>query len=309
VSRLTTSPYDEATLTQLGRAFDEQWPGWSEDLPGVVADVSKDLDITPRRILGVPHNALILMCSRKDEENCILKLSPDRTALRLEAAALDAWSENPHVVALEFAGSNYLLLEYVGMGRSAQDAQNPVDSIADVFIGIHASEIESIDADFPDLDDRLERAFNATSAKLSGPRSSRRLHRFDGARDLAASRDAAGSLAKSGDRVLLHGDLHAGNCLHSGAHEAYVAVDPMPCIGDPHFDAIDAALLNIQSERELRDRVHDLSRRCAKIDADRLWAWCQVSAYLIGVNELAKESASQATQFKLNFGLKAGSPS
>src|SRR5205807_4200451 len=49
-------------------------------------------------------------------------------------------------------------------------------------------------------------------------------------------------------RVLLHGDLHPGNVLDGGPVRGLVAIDPMVCVGDPCFDAVDFALAGAGQE-------------------------------------------------------------
>ena len=75
--------------------------------------------------------------------------------------------------------------------------------------------------------------------------------------------------------VLLHGDLHLGNVI-DGEERGLVAVDPICCVGDPCFDAIDFALEGTTREEILRRR--DELAKAYDLDRERLDAWCRVTA-------------------------------
>lgn len=292
---------------QIGRAFDARFPGWSDVLLATITRAASDQGVKPAWVLGEPHNAIIILCQGGREGECILKISPDRTALAFEAAALEAWRSNEHVVGIIGSYPDILVLEYIGSDRNVHDSRDQVGDMTNIFTALHQSELQFKGAAFPPLEYRLREAFDATAAKLSDETLLREVRDINVSLDLATWCEAAVALAGAGGRALLHGDLHPGNCLRRGVGGEYVAIDPMPCLGDPSFDAIDVALLNVRSERELRERVQGLSHRCTAIDAEVLWSWCRVSASLIGINELARSRRrSSATRFKLEFGSRAG---
>jgi aminoglycoside phosphotransferase (APT) family kinase protein len=76
-------------------------------------------------------------------------------------------------------------------------------------------------------------------------------------RSLATARELA---VRPGPRVLLHGDLHAGNVLDGGDHRGLVAVDPRACVGDSAFDLIDWVLADAGDKHRMRQRAEWLAR-------------------------------------------------
>ena len=80
-------------------------------------------------------------------------------------------------------------------------------------------------------------------------------------------------LARSSERtVLLHTDLHAGNVL-SSQREPWLAIDPKPYVGDPHYDVLQH-MLNCP-ERLARDpnAFCDRMAALADLDAKRVRQW------------------------------------
>lgn len=75
--------------------------------------------------------------------------------------------------------------------------------------------------------------------------------------------------------VLLHGDAHHHNILAS-EREPWLAIDPLPMVGDPAYDCVQYLLFR---KGDLRDPVSEwgtvISRFCelARVDEERLKAW------------------------------------
>lgn len=85
-------------------------------------------------------------------------------------------------------------------------------------------------------------------------------------------------LSRGGETVLLHTDLHAANVL-SSQREPWLAIDPKPYLGDPHYDVLQH-MLNCPARLAadpgaLCDRMTAL----AGLDAKRVRRW--MSARLI----------------------------
>jgi streptomycin 6-kinase len=85
-----------------------------------------------------------------------------------------------------------------------------------------------------------------------------------------------GHLSGSGPtQVLLHGDFHLNNIL-SAERRPWLAIDPLPMIGDPAYDAVQYLLFR---KGDLADPATEwarvISRFCARLDVDieRVKAW------------------------------------
>ncbi|MEN3273000.1 MAG: streptomycin 6-kinase [Actinomycetota bacterium] len=79
------------------------------------------------------------------------------------------------------------------------------------------------------------------------------------------------SLAESGQRLLLHTDLHPGNVLRS-QREKWLAIDPKPVIGDPGYDAYQLIVDGVHDVDHLRARISRVAGDLG-IEVARLQGW------------------------------------
>lgn len=120
-------------------------------------------------------------------------------------------------------------------------------------------------------------------------------------------------LATAPDPVLLHGDLHPGNVLRSGA--AWVAIDPKPWVGDPAFDLAQLLFNELDppdravgdgragtggggAARSVDDLVGWAERLCGALDLDplRVLRWAVVKAAGWGTAPAAAELLVRAAR-------------
>jgi len=100
--------------------------------------------------------------------------------------------------------------------------------------------------------------------------------------------------------VPLHGDVHHGNVLDFGGHEAadWRAIDPKGLIGDPVFDVLnlfcnpdqETAVRNLEPRLDLVGRAVDIAPRLL---LGWLFAWCGLSAAFFHLDGLDPDPAFQ----------------
>jgi streptomycin 6-kinase len=179
----------------------------------------------------------------------VLKVPASARAGRLELAALRAWRGGPvPEVHRRDARAGVFAMERILPGTPAHD---DADAVAALLAALAASAVAT--ARFPPLraalDDRLRRA--AQRRALPGNDVGRALH----VRAVAA---LAALPAAERPQVLLHGDLQAKNLL-AAADGTVRAIDPLPCIGDPAFDAATWSVLSASPE-PIGARVERIAR-------------------------------------------------
>lgn len=215
-----------------------------------------------------------------------LKLSPDRTLTRQEAAALAYWTDAPSVVGLVDADATRgaILLEWVPEPTMVTANASGIADVAGLIGDLYLPR-GTLPADVPPARERVEFVFELWDRRRRTLRESP----IDEA-VWRRCREAAVEMASEGDS-LLHGDLHPGNMLRTGTGSRIVAIDPRPCIGDPAMDLTDLAMTRADSEAAVRRRCRQLAEFADPIDADRLWLWCCNFAPIMAVS-LVRRAAS-----------------
>jgi len=106
--------------------------------------------------------SVVIHCQMADGRSAVLKVSPDRSRLVNEAAALDSWTtvHTPSVLAVdESAGA--LLLEAIEPGDPLIDspAYPSVESVAELLTSLHKTGLP--ESSFPPLADRIAYLFDS----------------------------------------------------------------------------------------------------------------------------------------------------
>jgi streptomycin 6-kinase len=218
----------------------------------------------------------------------VLKLSPDHAFAAEQVAMLRLFGSSsgrvPAVLAAD-PGAGAVVLEAVVPGTVAEemaDSPSPTQW-AELLAGLH--EVDPPVDPPRDLRGRTEEAFARIGRRLAEPRIAARIDQA--VWDRAIQRCDI-LLDTQAGRVLLHGDLHLGNVLDGGSR-GLVAIDPKVCVGDPCFDAVDFVLAAAGREG-VETRCGLVAAACG-MDADRLYAWCQVIAPMTAIGEIAGRSA------------------
>jgi len=173
-------------------------------------------------------SADVFACRDQYGRERVLKLPRTSDEANMEVAALRAWAGNHAVELLDYAHdlAALLLVRLVpGTPLPPGDDDLAIAAVADVLSALHAADHTSVAVPSMPL------AFDQYLANTIA-------HAEPGTAGLAllnASRDAAFDLcATTRSPVLLHGDPLDKNLLFDGRH--YVAIDPIPRIGDPCSD-------------------------------------------------------------------------
>ena len=267
---------DAGVRQRLAVRFGDQVEGWFSELAGVLGLLSDRWQVEFDSAIPRGSVAVVIRCRMSDGSAAVLKISPDRRRLALEAAALQRWTtgHTPAVLALD-AQLGALLLEAIEPGT-------PVDStLAYPTLGSMAGSLNSLHVDgtrdsaYPAVAQRITYLFDS-SAKLY------ELHpewaEIVSPELYEQGRQQAARLAQDGSpTVLLHGDLTPSNMLDGGERRALVAIDPAPCLGDAAFDAVDMLLWQADDVATIRARATSLAPAIA-VEVGRLTAWCTAFA-------------------------------
>jgi streptomycin 6-kinase len=216
--------------------------------------------------------SVVFGCRMADGRGAVLKVSPDRSRLAFEAAALNAWStgHRPGVIALD-QQLGALLLEAIEPGTPLVVSQDypTTEAFAELVSSLHRSGLRA--ASYPSVEDRITHLFDA-SATLYQRHSE--LSAMIPPALYERGRRLATQLGRERSRsVLLHGDLTPSNILDGGPERRLVAIDPAPCLGDAAFDAVDVVLWQATDQAIIEARAERLAA-ASDLDAQRLLSWC-----------------------------------
>lgn len=280
----------------LARTVREVWgaggEAWLTAFPSLMARCAEEWEIT----IGLPFPDLtynfVAPALRADGAHVVLKLGvPDRELVS-GAAALQAFDGGgaARLLAADLE-RGALLLERVEPGAPLSDV--PDEAWAN---GVAADVLRRLwrpapaDATLIRVEEwaggfaRLRRRYDGGS----GPLPARLVDR--------AERVYADLSASTGERMLLHGDLHHGNILAS-RRDAWLAIDPKGLIGERAYDAAwllldrpDALLADPDPVRRMARRL-DLLAAALDLDRTRLWGWGLARAVLSAVWSLEDHGA------------------
>ena len=178
-------------------------------------------------------------CATAAGAEVVLKLTVTQEQARAEAAALAMWEHTGAAVRLLDADFEHsaLILERARPATHLPGGDDPfaVEVAADLLTRLHraraaAFPFPALEETYVDLEDQArENAAYEQRTRHAPTRGEAGLQR------LGAARAAAMRLcATAGRTVVLHGDFLDKNLLRDGAR--YVAIDPIPRVGDPCAD-------------------------------------------------------------------------
>ena len=278
---------------RLRRRFGSAIDAWFRELPAVLRDLADRWSLEWGTLIQRGSMYVVVRCRARDGRPAVLKVSPDRSRLAHEAAALASWRtvHVPAVLAVdESAGA--LLIEAVEPGTPlVESAADPsMERLAALMRSLH--EGGAPDRRYRPVADRVDHLFDAGTKNYERKPELGELippALYERGRRLALQLAAA-----SPPPVLLHGDLTPVNVLDGGAARGLVAIDPAPCLGDRAFDAIDFVLWRARDVETIAARVEELAPAIGA-DAGRLLDWCAAFAGMAAL-EIAEASGTAREQ-------------
>jgi streptomycin 6-kinase len=281
---------DPGARDRLRLRFGADVDAWFDRLPGLLTEISSRWRCEIGAAIPRGSVSTVFHCRAAGGTAAVLKVSPDRARILVEASGLSAWRGRsaPYVIEVdEELGA--LLLEEVEPGTTLAEgtAYPAARDIGQLLRSLHDADIAGLR--FPSLIERVDALFRSSEALYRafpdlGDVIAPELYE----RGWAEASELANDQSKS---VLLHGDLTPSNIL-VGEKGTLVAIDPAPCLGDPAFDAVDLTMWRARELATIEKRAWALSED-ANIDPTRLLAWCSAFA---GMNalELASKGAVEA---------------
>ncbi|HEU4356200.1 MAG TPA: aminoglycoside phosphotransferase family protein [Actinomycetota bacterium] len=288
---LTSPVIDPGARQRLTARFGSEVGRWFDELPGLLTALAGRWQIELGSPIPRGTASAVFRCHMADGRPAVLKTSPDRSRLALEASALAVWDtvHTPAVIAFdEQVGA--LLLEAIepGMPLIVTSVYPTLDDVAGLLSSLHGQSVPG--ASYPPVAQRVDNLFRS-SAKL-----------YERAPDLAAlvpldlyerGHALATRLARQKLPIVpLHGDLTPRNIL-DGGERGLVAIDPTPCVGDAAFDAVDLILWQANDLGTIEARTQRLAAATG-LDAERLHDWCCAFAGMVAL-ELASEGNTPRT--------------
>ena len=245
----------ETSHAFIARHFGDEGRAWLASLPDALATITRrwQLELGPPLAGGLL--AAVHVVTRADGSQAVLKVGGPWSRTRDEITALRAWKGGPApeiLLADEEAGA--LLLERIEPGPRPAGAS--ANEVAALLPELQIAPIDGIPTLAEVVDERLEQA------RREGRQTSKLAWAFAKLAELERDPPPA---------VLLHGDFDERNLLVC-ARRGLCAIDPLPCAGDPAYDAAYWVHGNRRAGRRARlDALVDLG-----FDRTRVRDWAAV---------------------------------
>ena len=240
------------------RRYGERVRGWLDGLPALLERLAGEWELDLGEPLSGGNSAASVAAVRAGAP-VVLKVFPDVERAHAQVAVLRAFQPSGRVPAVLAAGGGALVMERV----AGEPGWPSVGEFAALLADLHAVPVVDRPRLGPGAPSFVGRA------RPEGPVT---------AEDLAAAGERCREMASAVDRrVLLHGDLHAGNVL-VGPGAAAVVIDPHGTVGEPEFDAVDYVL-----DGEGIERRRDALLVATALRPERLEGWCRAVAAIVAL--------------------------
>ena len=242
---------------------------WLAAVPRTVERCARQWRLTIGERLGTGNTSRVFECVDDRGRALVLKLAPAEMRPDLEAAALTAWAGNgaPELVATDGASGALLLSRLLpGTPLPPGDDDKAVELISPTLVALHSVALTSAHK-FPSQLDFLD-TWRGWVLRSAEPET-------EGLRLLDQALSVARAMCvEPAPHVLLHGDFIDKNLLVDRG--SYLAVDPIPRVGDPASDVGFFSAYHPPA-RNIERRARALADRCG-IDGIRAARWAAVWA-------------------------------
>ena len=248
-----------------------QWADWVRSLPSTVQRLAGQWELrTDETDLAQGHCSLVLPVRRADGTAAVLKVGFPEEDSEHEHLALRRWgghgavrllSADPHTRAL-------LLERLHGSDLSEVPEARAIEVVAGLYRQLHVPAQPSLRA--------LSVFIRRQTADLAVLPRDAPIPRRLVEQAVALGTDLVGD--RSVDDRVIHTDLHYANVL-AADREPWLAIDPKPLNGDPHYEIAPMLWNRLEEIADLRGRVrHRLWTlvEAAGLDEDRARAWVLV---------------------------------
>lgn len=265
-------PFDLPPAFLAAALRSPEWAAWVDGVPRIVHDLLDEWDLA---VDGAPMHGFtsLVVPVRTDGRAAVLKVAWPHEECQHEILALQHWHGNGAVLMLRAdPRRNAMLLERL----STQDlTQLGVLDACEIIAGLYARLHVPAPPQLLTLSSYIRRYTDDLERLTRDAPIPRRIV------DQAVHLGRAFADDPATDGTLIHGDLHFENVL-AGDREPWLAIDPQPVSGDPHYEA-DMLLFNRWDEIVASGDVREAVRRrfhtvvdAAGLDEDRARDWVVV---------------------------------
>ncbi|HEX4720904.1 MAG TPA: aminoglycoside phosphotransferase family protein [Pseudonocardiaceae bacterium] len=265
----------DAITAKLALRFGSGVAEWTAGMSALVADCARRWRLDVGEPFDGGASSVAIRVTTADRRPAVLKLGPDVPFLAQQAEMLRLFEPTGRVPDLLADAPGALLMSAVVPGTEIGDLprQPTPREYAALLADLHA--VQPPPEMIPrDLRQRTDQFLHRGIGQLGEPAfAGSGLRRSDFEQAMAELDDL---LSTPWPTALLHGDLHLGNVLDGGTR-GMVVIDPKACVGDRCFDAVDYVLAGAGRSGGIEYRLYALATE-ARLDTDRLYAWCRVVA-------------------------------
>jgi streptomycin 6-kinase len=209
------------------RSLGDDWGRWLDRLPRLAGELLAEWELRPAGPAVHGYCSLVVPVSDRDGASAALKVSFDGDLESVhEGLALQHWAGRGAVRLLRAdPRRRALLLEWLP-GPDLGDTWDveACEVVGDLYARLHVPALPQL-ASVASYVERWLRDLEELGRDIPVPR--RYVEQA-----LSLGPDLLGS---EGGRVVVHGDLHYANVMADAAEE-WVAIDPKPMAGDPHYE-------------------------------------------------------------------------
>src|SRR2546428_5810001 len=154
--------FDDGARQRLTARFGDEVAAWFDELPGVLSALAERWQVEYGSLIPRGSMSVVIRCRMIDSRPAVLKVSPDRTRLANEAAALDRWAtvHTPTVLAVD-ESMGALLIEAIEPGTPLDECPNypDMESVAELLTSLYADGVP--DPAYPSLAQRVAYLFDS----------------------------------------------------------------------------------------------------------------------------------------------------